>query len=397
MTTLLSLNELLESTNTHYTGDCHFVDIDNHQYSFIKGFLYRLPREFKNKFYSVKFDQPATYVIQEIHTGEMYIGSSRRVYKRVSLHKQFISTNAHPNTNFSKLLTKTNITNFELIVIFTTTREEAYEIEQLLVNRYKDSGKLINIAYDVRYAMRGATLSEEHKQKISKSNIGRMQSLNTRRYLTYIRKTSPLALAQMRKIHDNKRRRIMVNGTEYKSVTEAVVCSGISKTQIRKRILKKDPNIYWLDNNISPIARRPLSEEHRAALSVYRKTNQKAKEQLDGIRELLKRKIILDGVLYNSISDAVRITGFPECSIYKQLRGKKDQLVDGAYVLNFKKHVVNKVIIDGIVYDGVKQASEKLSINLSTLKSRIRSGTVKYYQDSPLYINRKMKNDSKYS
>ncbi len=381
MTTLLSLNELLESTNTHYTGDCHFVDIDNHQYSFIKGFLYRLPREFKNKFYSVKFDQPATYVIQEIHTGEMYIGSSRRVYKRVSLHKQFISTNAHPNTNFSKLLTKTNITNFELIVIFTTTREEAYEIEQLLVNRYKDSGKLINIAYDVRYAMRGATLSEEHKQKISKSNIGRMQSLNTRRYLTYIRKTSPLALAQMRKIHDNKRRRIMVNEIEYRSLTEAIVGSGINKTELRKKLNKNDPNVYWLGKNASPIIGRPLSSNHIDAIRAAKKDNPKTKIQFEKYRSKNDRKIILDGVLYNSVTEAVRITGFPECSIHKQLRGKKDQLVDGAYVLNFKKHVVNKVIIDGIVYDGVKQASEKLSINLSTLRTRIRRGLVKYYQE----------------
>lgn len=381
MTTLLSLNELLESTNTHYTGDCHFVDIDNHQYSFIKGFLYRLPREFKNKLYSVKFDQPATYVIQEIHTGEMYIGSSRRVYKRVSLHKQFISTNTHPNTNFSKLLTKTNITNFELIVIFTTTREEAYEIEQLLVNRYKDSGKLINIAYDVRYAMRGVSMSEEHKEKIRKSNTGKILGLATRRYMVHVRKTSKLALEQMKKIHENKRRRIMVNEIEYRSLTEAIVGSGINKTELRKKLNKNDPNVYWLGKNASPIIGRPLSSNHIDAIRAAKKDNPKTKIQFEKYRSKNDRKIILDGVLYNSVTEAVRITGFPECSIHKQLRGKKDQLVDGAYVLNFKKHVVNKVIIDGIVYDGVKQASEKLSINLSTLRTRIRRGLVKYYQE----------------
>lgn len=381
MHTLLSLNELLESTDTHYTGDCHFVNIDNHQYSFIKGFLNYTPPRFKHKLYNVHICQPATYIIQEFNTGYVYIGSSGNFYSRIIKHKFLINKKEHDNKKFTELLKTTDINNFELTVIFTSTREEAYDIEQLIVDHYKDTDQLINIASNVRYAMRGVPLSEEHKEKLRKSNTGRLCGLDIRRYISYVRKTNKLALEQMKKIHENKRRRIMVNEIEYRSLTEAIVGSGINKTELRKKLNKNDPNVYWLGKNASPIIGRPLSSNHIDAIRAAKKDNPKTKIQFEKYRSKNDRKIILDGVLYNSVTEAVRITGFPECSIHKQLRGKKDQLVDGAYVLNFKKHVVNKVIIDGIVYDGVKQASEKLSINLSTLRSRIKSGTVKYYQE----------------
>lgn len=381
MNTLLSLNELLESNDIHYTGDCHFVDIDSHQYSFIKGFLNYTPPRFKHKLYNVHICQSATYIIQEFNTGYVYIGSSGNFYSRIIKHKFLINKKEHDNKKFTELLKTTDINNFELTVIFTSTREEAYDIEQLIVDHYKDTDQLINIASNVRYAMRGIPLSEEHKEKLRRSNAGRMCSLATRRYMVHVRKTSKLALEQMRKIHENKRRKIMVNGVEYKSLTEAIVSSGINKVQLRKLLNKNDPSVYWLGKNVSPVKGRPLTRDHIDALRASKINNPKTKAQFEKYRVRNDKKIILDGVLYNSVLDAVRATGFPECSIYKQLRGKKDQLIDGVYVLNFKKHTVKKVIINNIVYDSARHASTVLSINLHTLRSQIKSGAVNYYYD----------------
>ena len=42
-----------------------------------------------------------------------------------------------------------------MFVIFAESRGEAFDLEQIFVSHFKDSGLLLNIAYDVRYAMRG--------------------------------------------------------------------------------------------------------------------------------------------------------------------------------------------------------------------------------------------------
>lgn len=254
MRNIIQLEDILEDVNTHYVGGCFYVDIGNKEYSFVKGFLGSPPRHFQHPLFHVKLDKPGCYLIRDMKTGKVYIGSSGKLYKRVTRHKQFVLLRRHDNPNFTEVLKKSTMVDFEVVIFFTQYRDEAYELEQFFINRYKPMCLLINTAHDARYAMRGIVLSEEHRKKISVSNTG-----------------------------------------------------------------------------------RAMSEETKLRLSASRKVSVKAQAQLESIRVFRRKPLLLNGVLYESVSDAVRRTEIPESRVYKELRKSGGKNKDGPYVLNYVK------------------------------------------------------------
>lgn len=338
----VSLDEVLKFNNAYYVGGCFYTNVVfsniEKQYSFIKGMVEYSPRKFQHPLYSVKKDQSAAYIIREMCSGNVYVGSSEKVYTRVCKHKWHIQRKQHDNSKFTELLQQTHIKNFDLIVIFTDTREEAYDLEQYFVNMYKDTGLLINIANDVRFAMRGRVLTDEHREKIREANTGKIMSDEARQKIALSRKQSVKAITQLQEMLNRKKRRISVNGVEYESLTQASEFSGMTLSMLRSALDENDPNVKWLSDNESPIKGRSLSEEHRRNLSMSRKNNPKAKQQLESIRELTRRKIILNGVLYNSVLEASKAVGIGECTIHRKLREHKDKFKDGPYVLDYVKH-----------------------------------------------------------
>jgi group I intron endonuclease len=318
------------------------------------------------------------YLIRELINGKIYIGSSGKIYKRISRHKQDLNLKFHPNSNFNKLLKETNIKNFELIVIFTDTREEAYDLEQLFVDKYKDTNLLLNTAHDVRFARLGAKNSEEHIQRMREFMSGRKASEQTRKLQSDFHKTNTRAIEQHKEIIEAKRRKISVYGTVYESITEAGNLSPYSHSFIRRRVRKNDdPNIYYLTDNVSPLLGRAISEEKKKALSEFRKNNLDAIEQFKLAREANKKKILLDGVLYSSVLEAVKQTGISEHAIHKQLKRTGGKDCGDVYILNYVPFKTSQYLIDGIIYDSMADAITKTGLSKSLIKCRTKAGKYK--------------------
>lgn len=331
----VSLEEVLSYSLVHYAGDCFFTAVSGREWMFVKGLLANTPQSFLNPFFKSKVDHCGCYLIRHLDTGEVYVGSSESIYKRVLRHKQFIYAKSHDNSNFQELLQKTTIKDYELILFFTDTREEAFELEQFFVDRYKASGKLINIAYDVRYAMLGAVLSDEHKQKISVANTGRLMSEDSKRKLSEARQVSVRAQAQISRVNAHKRRSILFDGIQYESITAAANTLGRSESWIRKALARNKSGSAYLSEATSSLAGKPLTVEQRNKLSLARKANPKAQSQFEAASMKVRRPIILNGVLYNSVQEAVRYTGISEPTIHRKLRLTGGKTTEGPYVLNY--------------------------------------------------------------
>lgn len=338
MDKLISLETTLSVNGVHFSGEHHFTFVNGKKYSFVKGYLGILPARFQHPLYNVKRDQTGCYLIREIQEGKTYAGSSEKIYKRISRHKEWLlGLKAHPNKVFNEIVKDRNPLDFELIIFFTNTREEAYELEQFFVNMYKETNQLINIAHDVRYAMRGHQFSEEHKNKISEANKGREVDEKARLNISLARKLSQKASLQMTSLHAEKRRRVSVRGVVYESITVACKALAMSETALRKATRDPKSDICFIDDVKSPLAGRSLSEEQRAKLSSLRKNNEAAQQQLASIRHLTQKKIVLNAVLYESITQAARETGIGESTIRRQLRENnfpKDE--HGRYVVDYK-------------------------------------------------------------
>ena len=88
------------------------------------------------------------YVLTDVRTGKFYVGSSGQVRTRILRHLLDLRKNTHHSPGLQELWNKRG----ELVesIFPTETREEAYELEQDLLNRFQDSDKLLNICLTVK-------------------------------------------------------------------------------------------------------------------------------------------------------------------------------------------------------------------------------------------------------
>lgn len=155
--TAMSIETLLLRGDKHYVGEGHFVELGGDVFPCIKGYLHWHPSIYE--YPGLKFGIPASgvYVLRVWLTGEMYVGSSGELPRRISQHKTDMRAGRHANKAMNELVKGKKLRDFDLTVIFTADREEAFEIEQRIINLYRSSGKLTNTSYDVRVSMRDQT------------------------------------------------------------------------------------------------------------------------------------------------------------------------------------------------------------------------------------------------
>lgn len=385
MKKLIELEQLLQFNNEHYFGNVHYCSINGKKYNFIKGYLTYNPRKFENSLYGLNVNSSATYLIRELNTGDTYVGSSGKIYIRLSKQKAMINEKNHSNANFNKLLETTNIKNFELLVFFTNNREEAFGLEQYFVDRFLNTSFLLNIARDVRFYTSpnfnrlGSKNSPEQTKRLADLARNRVFTDEDREKLSFIRRTNEKSIDQFKKVLEDKRRRISVDDVEYESLTEAGINSPYSESSLRRTLSRGvNKNIFYITDNESPLKGRTIPDWHKQRLSEVRKTNPAFIDQLSSVRDLTKKKIQINGIMYGSITEAIKLTGISESVIHRKLKESNGKENNEFYVLNYVKPQLKKVVIDGVVYNSVSEAAEILGLNKYLLKSRVKSGKIKY-------------------
>ena len=88
-----------------------------------------------------------TYILTDNKTKQFYVGSSNDIKKRFKQHYSLLNSNRHHN----KLLQKLWWDNNGLVesIFPTDTREEAYLLEQDIIDRFKHTKLLLNIGLSV--------------------------------------------------------------------------------------------------------------------------------------------------------------------------------------------------------------------------------------------------------
>lgn len=113
-----------------------------------------------------------TYCIIVIETGMIYIGSSTVLAKRVQAHQSYLRNNTHVNYNLQEAYNDNP--EIEILIRPMYSIDDAQALEQYLVDYFKDTGYLCNIAIaDVTRSRLGRPLTDEHKRVIGDSNRGR--------------------------------------------------------------------------------------------------------------------------------------------------------------------------------------------------------------------------------
>lgn len=161
------------------------------------------------------------YIIHDIFNNKIYVGSTNHLQLRYHSQHDLLKKNQHYNIELQIAFNCGNVIHFYSRI--TSTREEAYDIEQNLLDKYRNSNMLFNIAQCARYNNFGMNHSEEHKQRIANSLRGV--------------KHAPERVAKNKEAGIRRAHSVRIDGIFYPSLADAGQALGITTDRVRKRVL----------------------------------------------------------------------------------------------------------------------------------------------------------------
>lgn len=193
---------------------------------------------------SLSRKEAGVYKLVVPDTGQIYIGSTTDIHRRMIQHRHGFRHGNHSNVNLREALADRN----EVVLEFSSIEgslEDIRAAEETAIRQYVDSGKLLNVSLRPDCPMFGAHHSDESKQKIAIANRGKIVSEETR-----AKRSS--SLMGVKHTHERKQNisdsmtkfSIIVDGVTYKNSEEAAKALGLkSKGAVRNRCMSPNyPN-----------------------------------------------------------------------------------------------------------------------------------------------------------
>lgn len=209
---------------------------------------------------------PCIYRFTQIGTDKTYIGSTVNNYGRFITHTSALARGEHFNKKFQEAYNESPYFEIEFIRVPEHRKGEdtikvIREYEQLLIDEFKDKSKLLNIATDTLATQRGYVPSQETRDKISRSLMGRPVSEETRRKHALdatgrkmseeakakIREKSleperiAIAIENAKKATEAIRVPVMIGEVKFPSIKEAADSVDVCASSLRKRINSSNP------------------------------------------------------------------------------------------------------------------------------------------------------------
>jgi len=191
--------------------------------------------------------QAGAYVITHTPTMIFYIGSTRNVSKRITMHIHQLNTVKHANARLQQLYRTPD--DLEVDVLPCVDIASALAMEQQLLDRYIGTYFCCNVSTDVSAPATGLKQSDEAKLKNKLSNTGRIVSESTKLKMAESRntwKTSEPAKAHLDAMNASKRRALTIDGVYYNSVAAAAKELRLTTGNVGHRARsKKYPNYVY--------------------------------------------------------------------------------------------------------------------------------------------------------
>lgn len=174
---------------------------------------------------------PGAYVLEHVPTAQSYAGSTDDLARRAKEHFSMLRHGKHSCEPLQEVFNQDpNPENYQLRCRVTNTRDEAFGIEENLLDQLRPTGRLLNVADDVRCSTRGRSMSPHQRQQLSEIKTGKKDSEQTR-----LKKVEILRTLHKTGSDNPAARGITVDGVRYPTINEAAQSLGVEKSTLRKR------------------------------------------------------------------------------------------------------------------------------------------------------------------
>ena len=288
----------------------HYVEISI-KYSFFEMYYSELINKFikNNSIADTNYDAPkkyrdrisATYIIKHNKTGKLYIGSTGDIYKRIYEHKKDLVNNNHSRYNLQKAYNSDK--NISFFILLLNNREEAYDVEQWLLDRYWNKKILFNINPEAR-STAGSVLTKLHKRKIGVSNKNKKVSDFSKEKMSISQKerykNNPLLIEKIRIFQLNRHNKDLT--LRQKLIDR---CKGKKHTLETKEKISKSLK----GRTVNPLALLNMSKGRKGKYTGKYAANAKS--------------ITIDNVKYDTMNDAAKALNINRMTLRRRIKSKK--------------------------------------------------------------------------
>lgn len=232
----------------------------------------------------------AAYVITHVKSGKMYVGSSHNVTWRIERHKSLLKAGIHSNKELQTAYDNDPELSFKMHLTFD--REEAFDLEQDILDHYLPQGVLFNKQAIARQSEGGTNPTEETREKISVANKGLERSLETRDRI----RQAKLGVSRSEEMREFLRQR---------------QTGKVLSEETRRKMSESRQGMMM----------PPRSETHVENLRQARIGTRHSRSSIEAIRAGAKnsRSVNIEGISFRSISEAARYHGIDHKTVRRRL------------------------------------------------------------------------------
>lgn len=310
------------------------------------------------------------YKISNIKDGRYYIGHSQNIYNRFKTHKYKLKNNKHDNIFMQRVYKKYGLDSFTFEIIHKFDDVEKSKEKEL---EYLQNLEIRKELYNLNYNNDGGDMLSHHPNK---------KEIIEKRSETLKENNAKLTKEELKdKYGLNGEKNGMFGKTHTKEARK--IFSNLHKGNKYSLGLKRSEETR---KKISEIAKQRIGEKNPFFGKVHsEEARKKISENNLGKKPKNMIKIIVDDIIYNSIAEAGRQLGLNPVVVLWRLKSKNPNFDNYKYfndnteeTYKINKSNENKIIIDGIIYNTMDDASNKLKLNIDTIFKRVISNDKKF-------------------
>lgn len=202
-----------------------------------------------------KENSPGAYTLTHVETGLRYVGSTDRPTAREIEHKSKLNTGTHHIKQLQSVFDQHEDKSLSFEFHPTETREQAYDLEQKLLQEGRGDSLLVNRSYHSRSskevipstetrqkmsdARSGAKHSEETKDAIRRAHLGRAKSPEHIENLSAAQKKlaeDPIHRQKLKEQAMATAKSVLIEGKEYESIRTASATLSVPRATVRQRL-----------------------------------------------------------------------------------------------------------------------------------------------------------------
>lgn len=251
-----------------------------------------------------------TYVLTDKRTGKFYVGSSHNVDKRIERHLRDLNQGNHHCQPLQELWYGNNV--LVKSVFSAETREDAYVLEQDILDRYQDSPLLLNVGKGVKG---GDNLSRNPNREaiLQRMRVGLHSWLDV---------MTPLEKKLLFGKHGDKNG--MYGRTHTPKVKKMLSEVGSRPENIERLMAVRETQAYH--DGLSRAAKARTGVKNTFFGKQHSpETKQLLSDKLKGQLPPNLRPVEVEGVRYESLTDAARKLGIGATLMLYRLKSTKDK------------------------------------------------------------------------